>query len=306
MIIIDAAEQQSLGLGVCGLIIAALVVELGLYRVKENSIQDGGLLAWKHLTPTSRVARESGRGKSNQIRFTFSRTGPWGLGDDLMGSTIRARSALAAVACSVAVLAATDITLADVPGGCDTPISQRTSEVGCYLLATEVLGAIPERPVFWHLYSYPTRAAAEAVKRPQGTVVEPFGKVWLYTIAGAGWVPSGGEFIAIIGPLPITAGKQYTARYMEAVVSSSMQTSIHRHSGPDAWYVVTGMQCLETPQGITTVRAGEGAAVPDGSPIVLSSVGSETLRTVLLALHDTSQRWSTMASDWEPKGLCPK
>jgi mannose-6-phosphate isomerase-like protein (cupin superfamily) len=228
------------------------------------------------------------------------------LGADLMGSTIRARSALAAVACSVAVLAGTDITLADVPGGCDTPISQRASEVGCYLLATEVLGAILERPVFWHLYNYSTRTAAEAVKGPQGTVVESFGRVWLHTIAGAGWVPSGGEFIAIIGPLPITAGKQYTYRYMEAVFSSSMRTPIHRHSGPDAWYVVTGMQCLETPQGITAVRAGEGAVVPEGSPMVLSSVGSETLRSVLLALHDTSQLRTTMASDWEPKGLCPK
>jgi len=223
-----------------------------------------------------------------------------------MGSTIRARSALAAVACSVAVLAATDITLAEVPGGCDTPISQRTSEVGCYLMATEVLGAIPERPVFWHLYNYPTRAAAETVKGPRGTVVESFGKVWLYTIVGAGWVPSGGEFMAIIGPLPIAAGKQYTALYMEAVFSSSMQTSIHRHSGPEASYVVTGMQCLETPQGITAVRAGEGAVVPEGSLMVLSSVGSETLRCVLLVLHDTSQPWTTMASDWEPKGLCLK
>jgi hypothetical protein len=34
-----------------GLIIAALVVELGLHRLKEISVQDGGLLARKHLTP---------------------------------------------------------------------------------------------------------------------------------------------------------------------------------------------------------------------------------------------------------------
>jgi hypothetical protein len=228
------------------------------------------------------------------------------LEDDLMARAIRARRALVAVACSVAVVAITDATLAEVPGGCDTPISQRTNDVGCYLMATEALGAISERPVFWHLYNYPTRAAAEAVKGPQATVAESFGKVWLYTIAGAGWVPSGGEFIGIIGPLPIIAGKQNSARYMEATFPYSMQISTHRHSGPEAWYVMTGVQCVETPQGIIVSRAGEGAVAPEGSPMVLSSVGRETLRSILLVLHDTSQPWTTMASDWEPKGLCHK
>src|SRR5215208_6690711 len=78
---------------------------------------------------------------------------------------------------------ATSVVYAQVPGGCNTPVSQRTSEIGCYLVATEVLGALPQGPLFWHLYVYPTRAAAEAAKEPHGTVVESFKKVWLYTIA---------------------------------------------------------------------------------------------------------------------------
>src|SRR6266702_7590638 len=56
MIIIDAADQQSLGFGVCGLIIAALVVELGLHRLKEISIEDGGLLPSKHPTPIDHLS----------------------------------------------------------------------------------------------------------------------------------------------------------------------------------------------------------------------------------------------------------
>ena len=93
---------------------------------------------------------------------------------------------------------ATGVVCAQVPGGCNTPAGQRTSEVGCYLSATEVLGALPQGSLFWHLYVYPTRAAAEAAKGPRGTVVESFEKMWLYTIAESEWRAPGGERIAIL------------------------------------------------------------------------------------------------------------
>jgi hypothetical protein len=98
----------------------------------------------------------------------------------------------------------------------------------------------------------------EAARGPHGTVVESFGKVWLYTIAEEGWRPSGDARVALIGPLAITPGKQYTARYIEAVFTPGMKTSVHRHSGAEAWYVLAGAQCLETPEGITVARARRG------------------------------------------------
>lgn len=67
-----------------------------------------------------------------------------------------------------------------------------------------------------------------------------------------------------------------------------------------------GRNALETPNGITVARAGEGAIVPQGPPMVLQSAGTETRGSVLLVLHESSQPWSTLASDWKPKGLCPK
>lgn len=222
---------------------------------------------------------------------------------------MRSHSATHKLAMMTLLLAASmaaGVVSAQVPGGCNTPVSQRTTEVGCYLTATELLGALPRGPLFWHLYVYPSRAAAEVAKGPRGTVVESFEKVWLYTIAESEWRASGGERIATIGPLQTSVGKQYTARYMEAVFTPGMRTSIHRHSGPEAWYLVSGAQCLETPEGVTVARAGEGAVVPEGPPMALSSVGTETRRSVVLVLHDTSQPWSSMESDWKPKGLCPR
>ena len=203
------------------------------------------------------------------------------------------------------IIAASGPALAQSPFGCSTPVSQRPSEVGCYFTASETLGVMAHSPVFWHLYRYPARAAAEAAKGQHGTVVESFGTVWLYTIAEEGSRPSAGERVAVIGPLTIVPSESYTARYMEAVFPTGIKTRIHRHSGPEAWYVLAGAQCLETAQGITVAHAGEGAVVPQGPPMILESVGSEIRRLVLLVLHESSRPWSTLASDWKPKGLCP-
>jgi hypothetical protein len=48
-VVIDATDQQGIGFGACDRVIVALVVELGLHRVKEITIEDGGLLAGKDL-----------------------------------------------------------------------------------------------------------------------------------------------------------------------------------------------------------------------------------------------------------------
>src|SRR3712207_374799 len=69
------------------------------------------------------------------------------------------------------------------------PVAERAGrEVGCWITATEALGELPHATsLHWHLDAYPTRAAAEAAKGQRGTVVESLGRVWLFTVAEAGW-----------------------------------------------------------------------------------------------------------------------
>jgi quercetin dioxygenase-like cupin family protein len=197
----------------------------------------------------------------------------------------------------------------DPSRGCRTPVSERPGETGCYLTVETPLGALPAGPLYWHLYTYPTRAAAEAARGPRGTVVGSFGRSWLYTIAEEGWRPAGGgERVAVIGPLSTATDRPYTARYMEAVFPPGYVTlgGGHRHSGSEAWYVLTGAQCLERPDGLLVARAGESAIVPPGPPMSISGVGPETRRAVLLVLHPTGEPWVSTATDWTPAGRCPK
>lgn len=115
-------------------------------------------------------------GRQDDHTKTVMKSGPMGIGR-------RRRGRLVVIACVMMLWALTAgrPASAQSPFGCNTPVSQRPSEVGCYFTASEVLGALTQSQVFWHLYQYPTRAAAEAARGPHGTVVESFGKVWLYS-----------------------------------------------------------------------------------------------------------------------------
>jgi quercetin dioxygenase-like cupin family protein len=185
------------------------------------------------------------------------------------------------------------------------PVSQRTGETGCWITANAVLGKLPPTPIFWHLDTYPTRAEADAAKGPRGTVVESLEKVWLLTIDVAGWRPVGGVRVAEIGPLPVRVDASHTAQFMEAIFTPGMTAPAHRHSGPEAWYTLTGETCLETPEGKMVGRAGGSQViVPGGPPMHLTATGTETRRALVLILHDSTQPPTTPVHDWVPKGLC--
>lgn len=213
---------------------------------------------------------------------------------------------ICSLACALVLVAARADVAQVVPGRCETPVAERKSEFGCYLVSTFELGKLPARDVYWHLYIYPSVSEADAQKGPQSIVARSLGKVWTYTIAGKDWRPTAGERAAVVGPLPHDAQTTYTARYMEAVFEPGARTPVHTHAGPEAWYVLEGAQCLETPEGITVVRAGEAALVRQGPPMVLSSVGPEVRRSVLLVLHARSEPWIAPSAEWKAKGLCPQ
>ena len=188
--------------------------------------------------------------------------------------------------------------------GC-VPVAERPhSKLGCFVIASQVLGKLASTPLYWHLYSYPTLAAANVARGHSGTVVETYDKTWLFTIAEAGWNASGGQRIARIGPLPINSANSYTAVYMAATFVPGMKSRVHRHPGPEAWYVLAGEQCLETPGHKQVVRAGESGIVEQGPPMMLSGIGKAERRALVLILHDSSQPMTAPAGDWTPAGLC--
>jgi hypothetical protein len=194
------------------------------------------------------------------------------------------------------------------PGGTCKPASERTQEVGCWIMANDPVGQLTKAEVFWHLDTYSTRAAAQADKGPQGVIIESFGKVWLMTIGDDKWRSAHGNRAAEIGPIPIKAGEDYSAQYMEAIYTPGMVAHEHVHSGPEAWYTLAGETCLETSDSRVQIgrAGGPPVIVPEGLAMHLTATGTEQRHALVLVLHQSSKPASTMVHDWTAKGLCKK
>jgi quercetin dioxygenase-like cupin family protein len=204
------------------------------------------------------------------------------------------------------------------PRGCSTPVAERKVEAGCYTTAEVVLGPLAATPQYWHIYEMRVPGAAKAGPIAGATVVQSFARTWVFAIAPERWQVPGAEKVATIGPLQVTPQASYTARYMEASFPPDLSTALigHRHPGSEAWYVLSGTQCLETPNGLILASAGQAAMVPEGWPMAISAVGARTRRALVLVLHRSDEPYSMPVhqhthagaphADWTPRGLCPQ
>jgi quercetin dioxygenase-like cupin family protein len=187
------------------------------------------------------------------------------------------------------------------------PVSQRAGrELGCFITAREDLGALPkDSALYWYIDRFGSEAKAKRAKISRSTVVQSLGRTWLFTVGGTAWRSSGGERVAVIGPLPLVPADSYAAVYMEGVFKPGMQSPVHRHPGVEAWYTLEGEQCLETPRGKLIQRAGDpGVMVPGGVPMVLTGTGKSVRRSLVLILQDATKPRTMLVRDWRPTGLC--
>ena len=217
-----------------------------------------------------------------------------------------ARRTLARVFTMLAGITSLVTTSATAQAGCEPVAERKGRELGCFISAREELGPLPgDSALYWHIDAFTTEGQAQAARAERSTVVRSLGRIWLFTIGRAGWRPSGGERIGLVGPLPLVGAEAYAAVYMEAEFQPGMQSPVHRHPGVEAWYTLQGEQCLETPQGKLVQRAGDqGVMVPGGLPMILTGTGTGVRRSLVLILQDAAQPRSTPAVDWKPAGLC--
>lgn len=176
---------------------------------------------------------------------------------------------------------------------------------GCQLLAKYEVSAFPDAPLFWHLTNFPTRDAAESARGRIAFVVDAASRVWLYTFGPKAAAPKGGRAVATVGPLQLPSAKSYEVVAYFVVMPAGAHTDAHTHPGPEAWYVLAGAQCLETPAGVMHRAAGEGMVAPPNTPMDLTNPGPAIRRALFVVIHDASLPWGS-SSDWKPSGACER
>jgi quercetin dioxygenase-like cupin family protein len=175
------------------------------------------------------------------------------------------------------------------------------------LLARKPLPALPAGAVFWHLDRFASKASADAAAVPTSVVVEAFGSVWLFTLAQAAWHSEGGEHVSTVGPLAVAPASTYAADYLRSIFLPGTTAPLHVHSGPEAFFAVSGDTCLETPAGVQVGRGpGNSLTIEAGPPMLLMAIGTVPRQGFALILHDADRPATTLTQAWQPQGLCAR
>ena len=192
-----------------------------------------------------------------------------------------------------------------IPGQCAEPARENAGKPGCYL-AAEVRLEDPPEQIRWHLFRFADEASARAAAEGHrwGAVTFAHDRVWLHVLSPDEEIAAaeGGERVAAIGPMRLAVGRPFVARFLEATFPPGMTTRNHEHPGPEAFYVLEGVQCVETSEAQVMIGAGEGYHFAGGLEHVQSSPGGR--RNMALVLHPEGEPWMTLAPEWTPTGFC--
>src|SRR5262249_40293861 len=137
----------------------------------------------------------------------------------------------------------------------DSPTpGKRPSGSDCAIVAHQTFASLPKDPIVLRVETFPTAQAAEDSATPASATVEAAGKIWLLTLATKRERSQSGTSITEIGPITgIPAATRYEMQVADAdfgpAANPAISKAVHTHSGPEIWYLITGEQCLETPDG---------------------------------------------------------
>lgn len=190
-----------------------------------------------------------------------------------------------------------------VPGLCSAPVPANRDASGCYKTG-EIELADPPTTIYWHIHEFPARnaAMAEVSRHRWATVTEIHSRVWLYVLGGSGETVVGGTQRAVIGPLNVQRGVQ-VAHFAASVFPPGMRTRVHQHPGPEAFYVVEGQQCMESPTEQRVIPAGGTYIVDGGLHVQAAPLGR---RNLVLILAPKGMASVVPGGDWQPTDFCDR
>lgn len=197
--------------------------------------------------------------------------------------------------------AASQADVPPVPGLCSAPVPADRETPGCYQTNEIELAGAPEE-IYWSIYEYRDIASAqrEARRHRWSAVTHIHGRNWLYVLGLAGEPIKGAGLRAVIGPLKVPDGT-VTAHFSEAIFPPGMRTRVHSHPGPEAFYVVEGEQCMDSPTGSRVIEAGGSYIVAGGPHLQAAPKGR---RNLVLILAPKGQPFVIPGGQWQPGNFC--
>lgn len=172
---------------------------------------------------------------------------------------------------------------------CTQDSPERHGEPGCTIVTDKRLPGMLRSPVFWHIDEFPSLAAAQRAEDSLSVALEAGGSAWLYSFNSDTSDHHGGKHRGVVGPLPIQANRPYSVMAMSTRFPPGAFSPVHTHSGPEAWWVLEGEQCLQTTRTTVRAHAGQSALVAEGDTMRMMATGTGQRRALVLILHDANR-----------------
>jgi quercetin dioxygenase-like cupin family protein len=166
---------------------------------------------------------------------------------------------------------------------------ERRGEIGCSIVENKPLPETLKEPLFWHIDRFDSGELARTPVGPASIAFEAHGTWWLLTIESKIDDHHGGRHVTQVELPPLPPAPKYSMLVISAYIPPRLTSRVHNHSGVEAFYVVDGEQCLETPTRAYKMPKGETLAVPAGVTMQLVATGSTPRRALAVIVYDARQ-----------------
>jgi quercetin dioxygenase-like cupin family protein len=186
----------------------------------------------------------------------------------------------------------------------DSPTPRaRPANVECAILVRKQINVLPLEPLVLRFEKFRSRAAAYRAETTASSVVSVAGNYWLLTLGKKGARSEGGTFVAEVGPFVIPRARRYEIVIGEVYSRPGAASRVHVHPGPEAWYLLTGAQCLQVPSGTLRAESGHGMFVAANTPMKLTVTGTTHRDAIFLVVGDAARPW-TVPIRWRTTDRC--
>jgi quercetin dioxygenase-like cupin family protein len=184
--------------------------------------------------------------------------------------------------------------------------SERHGGIGCSYVANKELSGHLREPLYWHPDRFDDGEKARAAAGPDSVAFDGHGAWWLLSVESTVDNHHGGAHVSqvLLPPLPTAA--KYSMLVISSFIPAGMTSRVHHHSGVEAFYVVDGEQCLETPSRAYPVKKGDVLVLPTGVTMQMVVTGATPRRALAAVIYDAAQPPTTPSEMRRPLWLASR
>lgn len=181
---------------------------------------------------------------------------------------------------------------------------ERRGGIGCSYVENKALSGVFREPLYWHIDRFDDGEKARAAVGPDSIAFEGHGAWWLLSIESTVEDHHGGAHVNQVLLPPLPPASKYSMLVISSYIPVGLTSRVHHHSGVEAFYVVDGEQCLETPTRAYPMKKGDVLVLPTGVTMQMVVTGAAPRRAVAAVIYDAAQPPTTPTENAPPLVTC--